>query len=103
MSQERTMISQPNGHNVSRTEIDVAIGILVALRRCPRRQAFEELAAAVRESGVGLSTTCRGLVALASGATDDFPSRSEVVERWGDLFAHRSDDLATELLTSSGS
>lgn len=77
----------------SRVVIDVAIGVLVALRRCSERQAFDEIAAAVRESGVGVGGVSRALVAMASGRADEFDYRLEVVVgRWRDLLAdHRSD------------
>ena len=62
----------------SRTVIDVAIGVLVGLRRCSERQAFNEIASAVSETGVSLGSICRGLIALASG-TDSFDHSSEIV------------------------
>ena len=70
---------------LSRHEIDVAIGVLVGLRRCSERQAFNEIAAAVSETGVSLGSISHALVELASGTTDYFDSRSEVVGLWGDL------------------
>lgn len=73
----------------SRVVIDVAIGVLVGLRRCSERQAFNEIAAVVRETGVGLGNVCRELVALASDRTDSFDHSPEVVSRWGELLASR--------------
>ena len=47
------------GDASSRTVIDVAIGVLVGLLRCSERQAFNEIAAAVDETGVGLARVRR--------------------------------------------
>jgi hypothetical protein len=75
----------------SRVVIDVAIGVLVGLRRCSERQAFNEIAAAVRETGVGVGTVCRALVTLASDNTACFDPRLDVVVgRWGELVTSRS-------------
>ena len=72
----------------SRVVIDVAIGVLVGLRHCSERQAFNELAAAVRETGVGLGSISRALVARASGAAQAFdPRLDSVIGRWDELLA----------------
>lgn len=74
----------------SRVVIDVAIGVLVGLRRCSERQAFNEIAAAVRETGVGVGTICRTLVTLASDETACFdPGSDVVVARWGEFVTSR--------------
>ena len=78
---------------LSRHVIDVAIGVLMGLRRCSERQAFNEIAAAVSETGVSLGSICRGLIELASRTTNSFDNRSEVVDLWGDLVAGRSTQL----------
>ena len=78
---------------LSRHVIDVAIGVLMGLRRCSERQAFNEIAAAVSETGIGLNSICRGLVELASRTANSFDNRSEVVDLWGDLVAGRSTQL----------
>ena len=83
---------------LSRHVIDVAIGVLMGLRRCSERQAFNEIAAAVSETGVGLKSICRGLIGLLSGTIDSSDNRPEVVELWGDLVA----GPATELLSVEG-
>ena len=79
-------------HNemLSRSVIDMAIGVLVGLRGCSEREAFNEIAYAVHETGVGLGSLSRALVALASGAAE-FDHRAEVVDRWGDLVVGGSD------------
>jgi hypothetical protein len=78
-------------HNevLSRSVIDVAIGVLVGLRGRSEREAFNEIAYAVHETGVGLGSLSRALVALASGTTDPFDHRTEAVVLWGDLVAGR--------------
>jgi len=75
----------------SRVVIDVAIGVLIGLRHCSERQAFNELATAVRETGVGLGSISRVLVARASGAAEAVdPRLDSVVGRWDELLADRS-------------
>ncbi len=37
----------------ARRSIDMAIGVLVGLRRCTAREAFAEIANAVHENGIG--------------------------------------------------
>lgn len=70
----------------SRVVIDVAIGVLIALRHCSEQQAFNELAAAVRETGVGLGSVSRALVARARGTADAFDPRLDaVIGRWDEL------------------
>jgi hypothetical protein len=75
------------GEPSSRRAIDVAIGILMALRRCSERDAFDELAAAVHETGIGLSTLSEALAKLTAGVSTPFPHRDEVLRRWGYLMA----------------
>ncbi|TMS47923.1 ANTAR domain-containing protein [Mycobacterium sp. DBP42] len=43
----------------SRRVIDVAIGVLIGWRGCSERDAFDEIACAVRESGVGIGSIAR--------------------------------------------
>jgi hypothetical protein len=74
----------------SRTVIDVAIGVLVGWRGCSEREAFEELAGAVRESGVGIGSMARALVDLASGAGQSAPHRDVALRLWGDVMSTRS-------------
>ena len=51
--------------DTSRQVIDVAIGILVGLRGCSERQAFDELVRVVHQTGIGIGSLAAGLVALA--------------------------------------
>ncbi len=73
----------------SRHDIDLAIGILIGLRQCNERQAFREIATVVSETGLSLGTICRGLVRLASGTTDAFDHREDVIRVWGELTRRR--------------
>ena len=54
--------------DTSRRVIDVAIGILVGLRGCSDREAFDELVQVVHQTGIGIGRLAAGLVALASGS-----------------------------------
>jgi ANTAR domain-containing protein len=69
---------------LSRRVIDVAIGVLVGWRGCSEREAFDEIVCAVKETGVGLGSMARALVALASGGTASDPHQAEALRRWGD-------------------
>jgi ANTAR domain len=69
--------------HTSRREIDVAVGILVALRGCSERAAFGELVGVVHDSGLGIGALADGLVALASGASS--AGHDEAFAAWGDL------------------
>ena len=61
----------------------MAIGILVGLRGCSQREAFEELVRVVNRSGVGIGSIAGGLVALASGASS--AGHAEAFTAWGEL------------------
>lgn len=74
----------------SRTVIDVAIGVLVGWRGCSTREAFEELASAVRETGVGIGSIARALVELACGTDQSAPHRDVALRLWGDVVPRRS-------------
>jgi hypothetical protein len=67
----------------SRKTIDIAIGVLVALRGCTPDQAFDDLARAVHDTGIGLGTLAAALVRWAGGTTEPFPHREVVTSRWG--------------------
>lgn len=53
-----------------RTQIDIAVGVLIALRRCSEQQGFQCLADAVQATGVGLAGVSHALITLARGDTD---------------------------------
>jgi hypothetical protein len=70
-------------HDTSRTVIDIAIGILVGLRGCSQREAFDELVCVVNQTGIGIGALASGLVALASGASS--AGHAEAFTAWGAL------------------
>jgi hypothetical protein len=67
----------------SRRVIDVAIGILVGLRGCSDREAFDELVRVVHQTGVGIGRLAAGLVAVASGSAS--AEHAEAFTVWGEL------------------
>jgi hypothetical protein len=74
------------GEDTSRRVIDVAVGILVGLRGCSEREAFEELVRVVHQTGIGIGSLASGLVALASGSSsaghaEAFTVWDEVIRR----------------------
>jgi hypothetical protein len=72
--------------STSRVVIDVAIGVLVGLRHCSEREAFNEIVSAVRETGIGVGTVSRALVGLASGQSVEPNVRLEpALRRWRPL------------------
>ncbi|MGB3485708.1 MAG: ANTAR domain-containing protein [Mycobacterium sp.] len=75
--------------NNSRRVIDIAIGVLVALQGHSEREAFEELVAAVRRTGVGVGALAAALVALVGGRPGPTAHQAEALDVWGDLLASR--------------
>ena len=73
--------------DTSRRVIDLATGILVGLRGCSQREAFEELVRVVNQTGVGIGSIATGLVALASGQASAV--HAEAFTAWGELFGRR--------------
>lgn len=69
----------------SRRVIDIAIGILVGLRGCSERQAFDEMVGVVRSTGLGIGRVASGLVALAGGSAS--AEHAEAFSVWGELIA----------------
>lgn len=67
----------------SRRVIDIAIGILVGLRGCTERQAFDELVTVVKQTGLGIGRVAGGLVALAAGSSS--AEHAEAFAAWGEL------------------
>lgn len=76
-------MSSGSADDTSRQIIDIAIGILIGLRGCSRREAFDELVRVVHQTGVGVGTLAAGLVALASGTASS--QHAEAFTIWGDL------------------
>jgi hypothetical protein len=54
----------------SRREIDMAIGVLMGVRRCSAQEASAALAHATRASGVGLGGVSHALLAVIDGEAD---------------------------------
>jgi ANTAR domain len=69
------------GEHRSRREIDMAIGVLMATRRCSTHEAMEALANATRASGVGLGGVSRTLLTVISGDIGS-PADGDALERW---------------------
>jgi hypothetical protein len=69
--------------HTSRQVIDVAIGVLIGLRGCSQREAFDELVRVVNSSGVGIGSAAARLVALASGSSS--AGHADAFTAWGDL------------------
>lgn len=72
----------------SRRIIDMAIGVLIGWRGCSEREAFEEIAGAVRETGIGLGSIAGALVDLASGVEQSAPHH-RALRVWADAIPGR--------------
>lgn len=57
---------RPGDHR-SRREIDLAIGVLIGMRRCSAHQALETLVEATRVTGVGLGAVSGTLLTVVTG------------------------------------
>ena len=77
--------SRIRAEDTSRRVIDVAIGVLVGLRGCSQREAFDELVRVVNKTGIGIGSLASGLVALASGASS--AGHAEAFTAWGELIS----------------
>ncbi|HEX2283832.1 MAG TPA: ANTAR domain-containing protein [Mycobacterium sp.] len=75
----------------SRRVIDVAVGILIAVRRCSQEEAFEEIAHAVHETGVPLGSIARALVSVATATSEQSPHTAQALRLWGDLLPATGD------------
>jgi len=78
-----------SGDPSSRIVIDLAVDVLIGWRGCSEREAFEEIARAVLNTGVGIGSLTRALVELATGAEKSAPHRAEALRLWGDLMPTR--------------
>jgi ANTAR domain len=77
------------GDQTSRRVIDMAIGILMGVRGCTEREAFNDLASAVRQTGIGLGAIAGALVDLVGGAGGASPFRDQALDVWGHMLASR--------------
>ena len=76
-----------------RADFDVAIGILVGLRRISAEQANHEIVSCAVAHNVSLFPLCRSLLALASGQSAAAPASAAFTvaeQTWGSLFADRT-------------
>jgi ANTAR domain len=71
------------GEHRTRREIDMAIGVLMGIRRCSQREALHALVGATRASGVGLGGVSRALLDVISGNPEPVPS--EAAAHWDAL------------------
>ncbi|KQU29635.1 MAG: ANTAR domain-containing protein [Rhodococcus sp.] len=80
---------------VTRTTIDRAVGVLIALRGCSPDEAFAELAAHSFRFDVSLVQSARSIVTAARGMDSDngvgCVAMSSAQEEWGSLLADRRD------------
>ncbi len=67
----------------SRREIDIATGILMAVRGYTERDAFDELVSATRRTGDGMTSVARALIALARDRGSAYPA--EALRAWGEF------------------
>jgi ANTAR domain len=79
---------RPADHR-SRREIDMAIGVLMGIRRCSQQEALEALVGATRTSGVGLGGVSRTLLDVISG--DSALRADEAIAHWNSLLGLPSD------------
>lgn len=77
------------GDPASRRVIDLAIGVLMGLRGCSEREAFDDLVNAVHETGIGPAGLATALRHLVGGNGDGVPHQSEATLVWGHLLASR--------------
>lgn len=77
----------------TRRDIDIAVGILVGVLGYSEREAFDELVRAVHQTGGGIISVARSLIAIAGGRHDAgsgaAPYQAEALEIWGDALHSR--------------
>ncbi|AQA06201.1 hypothetical protein BVC93_06935 [Mycobacterium sp. MS1601] len=69
--------------------LDIAKGVLVALRGCSPDDAFNEIARTSKQFGLGTLTLARALVQLAEGSVAAVagPAAEAAAQTWGQLVA----------------
>ena len=89
------MTEHPAAEPVTRTTIDRAVGVLIALRGCSPDDAFAELAAHSFRFDVSLVQSARSIVAAARGMDSANGVAGAAMmsarEDWGSLLADRRD------------
>ncbi|MEE3062647.1 MAG: ANTAR domain-containing protein [Actinomycetota bacterium] len=73
---------RPADHR-SRREIDMAIGVLMGIRRCSQKEALDTLVRATRASGVGIGGVSRTLLDVVSEGPE--PSTDDAIAHWNAL------------------
>lgn len=86
----RPGFDRPAEH-VSRTDVDVATGILVGLRGCSVSVAHDELLGVAAEHRLSPFSVARALITAASGGTAAGVPAAVVDMRWGSLIGHTSE------------
>lgn len=81
----------------SRRVIDVAVGVLVGLRGCSHRAAFDELVLVVNRTGIGIGSIAGALVDLAVGESGRSSAHLEAFNAWGELVGRARDAHLTPL------
>ncbi|MGV8873143.1 MAG: ANTAR domain-containing protein [Rhodococcus sp. (in: high G+C Gram-positive bacteria)] len=89
------MTDNPAAELVTRTTIDRAVGVLIALRGCSPEDAFAELAAHSFRFDVSLVQSARSIVAAARGMDSANgvagAAMTSAQQDWGSLLADRRD------------
>ena len=88
---EEWATGQVIGSLQARRELDIANGILVALRRCGPDAAYRELLGAAKRHGVGVMSIASAVVDLATGdnqspAESEGPAHAAACHEWAGLF-----------------
>jgi ANTAR domain len=74
---------------LSRKELDWAIGALMGLRGCSEHEAFQEIADAAHQTGIGLGGHARALLALVRRGSEETLS-AEALRYWRPLIPQSS-------------
>jgi hypothetical protein len=74
---------------LSRKELDWAIGALMGLCGCSEREAFQQIADAAHETGISLGAHARALLTLVRRSSDETTS-SEALSYWRPLIPQSS-------------
>ena len=83
------------GDSASRRAIDLAIGILMGLRGCSERDAFDDLVRAVHQTGIGPAGLAVALVEIVGDGSRSVPHQSEALLVWGHLVPSRVSAVST--------
>ncbi len=74
---------------LSRKELDWAIGALMGLRGCSEREAFQEIADAAHQTGIGLGAHARALLTLVRRGSEETQS-AKALSYWRPLVVQSS-------------